>query len=115
VAVVDWWRQLRDYRLQAGITQEEAGRALGGLSRQTIGRIESGNYPVKMHVVVSMLVLYGVDWRVAFSGVDLPVPDLEEIDRLGAEQELKNLMAKLTPEELRTFAAIGRVLHGSKR
>lgn len=108
--LIDWWHRLAHYRKQAGFTQEEAGRTLG-LSRQTLSRIEQGNYPVKMHTVMAMLDLYGVDWSTAFGPVTETLAErMAGLDRVGAEHTLQGLVQELSPEQVRALAAVAQLL-----
>lgn len=53
------WK-IRYYRESNGLTQEELGRDLGGVSSSTIANWERGRQFPKSHVMISMLTKKGL-------------------------------------------------------
>ena len=69
-------KKLRIYRLQKGLTLEEASKLLG-ISRQTLQKYEQDTLTIPLTVFIKMVKLYGLDSVSLYGVKDISFTDFE--------------------------------------
>ncbi len=108
---IEWWSQLKQHRINRGMSQEQVADAMG-VSRQHISRMENGTLALKLPFLLEVLQLYGVVWRDAFVDSQHQTTIQEVAVRGTVIQQITEMLRRLDIRGLRSVLFLTGLLAG---